>query len=48
MIVNKFEVLSTDETCILMPPMHCTGISNAFPMRTAKLHVFRSEDQTGL
>ena len=22
-----------------MQPMHCTGISNAFPMCTAKLHV---------
>ena len=29
MIVNKFELLSEYEyICILMQPMHCTGISN--------------------
>jgi len=31
MIVNKFELLSAYEyTCILMQPMHCTGISNVY------------------
>jgi len=30
---------SRTSICILMQPMQCTGISNAFPMRTAKLYV---------
>ena len=42
-IVNKIELLSTYEyICILVYPMHCTGMSNAFPIRTAKLHVSQS------